>query len=191
MAREQVKLKKAGPAAPLARGALLIEGRVSQDAWALLGDEDEILAGADVVVSLARFKAERETLLARNSGRLGVSIAPADAVEDIAEDVARFATVFVQFPGFRDGRGYSSARLLRERFGYTGELRAIGDVLEDQIFYMLRCGFDAFELRGEHAEAIFARASKTFSVAYQSSADAQAPAHVLRAQLRARGKASE
>lgn len=191
MAREQVKLKKAGPAAPLARNPLLIGGAIVDDPWLLLDDEDEAPAGADIVVSLTRFKAERETLLARNAGRLGVTIAPGEAVEDIGDDTARFAAVFVQFPVFRDGRGFTTARLLRERFGYQGELRAIGDVLEDQIFYMLRCGFDAFEIRGENPEAIYARASKTFSVAYQSSADARLPAHVVRAQKRARGKASE
>jgi uncharacterized protein (DUF934 family) len=188
MAREQVKLKKAGAPAQIKRGQLLIEGKRANDPWTLLGDDAAVPETGDIVVSQTRFKAERETLLARNAGRLGVSVASADAVEEIADDVARLSVIFVEFPIFRDGRGYSSARLLRERFGYKGELRAIGDVLEDQIFYMLRCGFDAFEISAPDPDMIFARASKTFSAVYQPTADGLEPAHVLRARQRA-GKA--
>jgi uncharacterized protein (DUF934 family) len=185
MAREQVKLKKATAPAAIKRGQLLLEGKKAADPWTLLTDEDAVPEGGDIVVSLTRFKAERETLLARNAGRLGVSVASADAVEDIAEDVSRLGVIFIEFPGFRDGRGYSSARLLRERYAYRGELRAIGDVLEDQIFYMLRCGVDALEIASPDPEKIFARAAKTFSAAYQPAVEGPLPAHILRARQRA------
>lgn len=188
MAREQVKLKKSAAPAEIKRGPLLIGGKRADDPWTLLDDEAPLPEGGDVVVSLSRFNEERDQLLARNAGRLGISVASSDAVEDIGEYVSRFGVIFIEFPTFRDGRGYSSARLLRERFGYKGELRAVGDVLEDQIFFMLRCGFDAFEISATNPEDVFARAAKTFTVAYQPAADASVPAYVLRAQKRA-GKA--
>jgi uncharacterized protein (DUF934 family) len=188
MAREQVKLKKAGAPVAIKRGQLLRDGARADDSWTLLADDAAIPAEGDIVVTATRFKAEREALLARNAGRLGVSVASADAIEDIAEDVSRFSVIFVEFPTFRDGRGYSSARLLRERYAYKGELRAIGDVLEDQIFYMLRCGFDALEINAPDPEKIFARAAKSFSVAYQPAVEGLLPAHILRARQRA-GKA--
>jgi phosphoadenosine phosphosulfate reductase len=69
---------------------------------------------------------------------------PADRVEDVALDLGRFASIAISFPGFTDGRGYTSARLVAERYNYTGEIRAIGDVLMDQITLMRRCGVNAF-----------------------------------------------
>jgi len=176
MAREQVKLKKAAAPVGLARGALVKDGvRVAADPWIVVEGDDALPDVGDVVVSAKRFLTEREALLARNAGRLGVLVAPDDAVEDLASDVQRLALVMVHFPVFRDGRGLSSARLLRERFGYAGEVRAVGDVLEDQIFYMLRCGFDAFEIAAQDPEVVFARASKSFSAVYQTAADRRAP----------------
>ena len=189
MAREQVKLKKAGAPAQIKRGPLLIEGKRTDDPWTLLADDAAIPEGGDIVVSQTRFKAEREALLARNAGRLGVSVASCRCrLKTSREDVARFGVIFIEFPGYRDGRGYSSARLLRERYAYKGELRAIGDVLEDQIFYMLRCGIDALEINAPDPEKIVARAAKSFSVAYQPAVDGPLPAHILRARQRA-GKA--
>lgn len=187
MAREQVKRKKAPEAAQLPRGALIAKSgaRVPYDPWVVLNDIDGAPEGADVVVTLSRFKGEREELLGRNSGRLGIVLQPDEAVEDIGADAERFGLVMVHFPAFRDGRGFTTARLLRERFGYKGELRATGDVLEDQIFYMLRCGFDTFELVSNDPEAAFARAAGTFTNAYQATVDGMIPVHRKRAQRRA------
>jgi uncharacterized protein (DUF934 family) len=186
MAREQVKRKKSAGPVEIARGVPIKDGaRVEGDAWRVLDDDAPVPADGDVVVSLTRFQAERQSLFARNGGRLGLMIAPDDAVEDISEDLGedatRFSLVMVQFPVFRDGRGFTSARLLRERYGYRGELRAVGEVLEDQIYFMLRCGFDAFEIVGSDPEAVFARAAKTFSAAYQPAADGLTPVSALRA----------
>ncbi len=94
-------------------------------------------------VPLKTFLEHRETLLA-NPHPLGLLVSPADKVEDVASDLARFASIAINFPAFGDGRGYSSARLLTERYGYKGELRAVGDVLMDQVPLMRRCGIRAF-----------------------------------------------
>lgn len=100
---------------------------------------------------------------------------PADDPAKVADRLAGAARVEVNFPRFTDGRGYSIARLLRERHGYTGELRAVGDVQRDQLFYLSRCGFDAFLLReGEDAEGALA-ALRDFSEAYQASVERPQP----------------
>ncbi len=188
MARDSVKLKKSGPVA-IKRGALVANGvRVENDPWVLLDDETPAPEGADIIVSLTRFKAERETLLARNAGRIGVTLASSEAVEDIADDVQRFALIMLQFPVFRDGRHFTTARLLRERYKYHGELRATGDVLEDQLFFMHRVGFDAFEIQAADPVAAIQRASHTFSAPYQPSSDGVEPVWVRRAQDKNKGQ---
>jgi uncharacterized protein (DUF934 family) len=181
MAREQVKRKAAAKAVELGAGALIRDGALAaDDPWILLADDEAADEGADIVVSMPRFKAEREALLARHAGRLGVLIDAGEAIEEVADDAPRLTLVMVRFPAFRDGRGFTTARLLRERYKYSGELRAVGDVLEDQIFFMLRCGFDAFELIAADPAAAFARASRLFSAAYQPAADRRVPAARLR-----------
>jgi uncharacterized protein (DUF934 family) len=181
MAREQVKRKAAAQAVELGAGALIRDGALApDDPWIVLADDERALDGADIVVSLTRCKAEREELIARKGGKLGVLINAGEAVEEIAADAARFSLVMVRFPAFRDGRGFTTARLLRERYSYKGELRAVGDVLEDQIFFMLRCGFDAFELINAEPVAAYARASRLFTAVYQPASDARAPAPRLR-----------
>ena len=102
-------------------------------------------------------------------------VIPNDAsIDDLGPDVSGFSTIILTFPTFKDGRAYSQARILRERFGYTGEIRARGDVLRDQLLFMRRCGFDAFEFQGAHADAA-AEALKEFSYVYQPCADGAAP----------------
>ncbi|MBI4195787.1 MAG: DUF934 domain-containing protein [Betaproteobacteria bacterium] len=154
--------------------------QVVQDNWRLL---DPAADGAlppvpredgDVIVPLALWRREREKLVARN-GRLGVRLDAHEGPEEIADDIARFEVIAVHFPKFTDGRGYSTARLLRDRYGYKGELRAIGDVQRDQLLYLSRCGFDAFALKeGRDAEAALG-AFSDFSEAYQSSVERPLP----------------
>jgi uncharacterized protein (DUF934 family) len=104
-----------------------------------------------------------------------VRIEPHEDPAALAGRLAAAARVEVNFPKFTDGRGYSIARLLRERFGYRGELRAVGDVQRDQLFYLSRVGFDAFLLRdGEHAADALA-ALRDFSEAYQASVERPQP----------------
>ena len=184
MARDQVKRKQGPAPVEIGRGILVRGGaRIKNDTWRLLEADEHPPQDGDIIVPLERFKAEREVLLARR-GRLGVLLKSDEPVEEIGPDAERFALVMVQFPVFRDGRGLTIARLLRERYRFKGEIRAAGDVLEDQIFFMLRCGFTSFEIIAADPEAAFARAARSFTHAYQASADGLAPAHVQRARRR-------
>ncbi len=109
-----------------------------------------------------------------------VSLANTDPVEDLAPHVGRLRLVVLEFPKFSDGRAYSQARLLRGRLGYRGELRATGGVLQDQIAFMLRCGFDSFESEQQGFGEALARARTLFSVVYQPAEDDQVPASLRR-----------
>ena len=100
--------------------------------------------GIPVIVPKALWLERRAALIAR--GDVGVWLAPADPPGSLVEDIVRLPVIAIDFPQFSDGRGYSSARLLRERYRYTGELRAIGDIQRDQLYYLAQCGFDAFQI---------------------------------------------
>jgi uncharacterized protein (DUF934 family) len=153
--------------------ALIKHGQVVVDRFVHVAENDPLPEGA-VIVSFARFAAEREALLARQA-ELGVRLGSDQLPAEIAADLPRLALVAIDFPRYVDGRGYSSARLLRERIGFRGELRAVGNVLPDQLFYMMRCGFDAFELQaGKRVESALA-ALRAFSVTYQAAADDPRP----------------
>ncbi|OGA05613.1 MAG: oxidoreductase [Betaproteobacteria bacterium RIFCSPLOWO2_02_FULL_64_12] len=152
--------------------AKLIKYRaIATDSWQLLepGAEGALpplpLAG-DVIVPLALWRARREAL-AERSGKLGVWLDSHEDPADIAAELGRFAVVAVNFPKFGDGRGFSTARLLRERYGYRGELRAVGEVLRDQLLFMARCGFDAFLLREDQDAEEALSAFDDFSDGYQ------------------------
>jgi uncharacterized protein (DUF934 family) len=108
-------------------------------------NEGEALPDGPAIVSKKHWLAERE-LLAGRAAPLGLMIAAGEGVDDIAPDLARFALVALDFPKFSDGRAFSTARLLREKHGFAAELRAVGNVLSDQIPYMRRVGFDSFEV---------------------------------------------
>ena len=148
---------------------LIRQRQLREDSWQGLAAGDDKAPPADLLLTLGQWQARREEWLARTTGRLGVQLEPADDPAARAADLPRLALIAVNFPSFTDGRGFSTARLLRERLGYSGELRAVGDVFRDQLFYLSRVGFDAFLLRpGEDAEAALASLD-SFSEAYQSS----------------------
>lgn len=149
---------------------LLKGGKLAQDAWALAPDGATIPDGPGAVVTLARFIAERDLLLARNAP-VGVRLEPADDPAALAADLDRVALIEVNFPKYTDGRGYSQAQLLRRRHGYGGELRAVGHVLRDQLGYMVRAGFDAMTYDSATPEADYVAANSEFSNVYQASAD--------------------
>jgi uncharacterized protein (DUF934 family) len=130
-------------------------------------------AGA-VIVPLAVWQARKAELQSRATP-VGVWLAAGEGPEAIADDLAKLPVVGVHFPKFVDGRGYSTARLLRERFGYQGEIRAIGDVLHDQLFLMARCGFDAFALKEGKDIAKAVAAFETFKNPYQAAVDQPQP----------------
>lgn len=106
---------------------------------------------------------------------LGVLLEPHDDPHGLAADLARIALIAVSFPRFSDGRGYSIARILRGRYRFRGELRAVGDVLIDQLFYLKRVGFDAFALREDQDPAAAAAALRSFTAAYQGASDEPMP----------------
>ena len=130
---------------------LIKNGEVINDSWHLL-DKDATLDGLpnsdSIIVPLALWLEHSHALKARDGG-LGVWLDSDEEVESIADDLSQFQVVALNFPVFSDGRNYSNARLLRDRYQYQGEVRAIGDVLRDQLFFMQRCGFDAFALRAD------------------------------------------
>lgn len=113
--------------------------------------------------------------LGLNDSNFGIWLDGEDDVAQLGEDCQHYNLVALDFPRFVDGRSYSSAYLLRKRYEFTGELRAIGDVLVDQVFYMQRCGFDAFALRADKSIEAAIDALNTFSVRYQTSVDNDKP----------------
>lgn len=146
--------------------------RLVDDAWVTLADDAELPPEGDVVVTLARLRRDRDRLHGR---RIGVR-APGDTEpEELARLLDGVELVVVELPKFTDGRAYTLARLLRTRFGFAGELRATGDVLRDQLFYLARCGFTSFELAPGRDVADALRAFEDFSVTYQPAADHDEP----------------
>jgi uncharacterized protein (DUF934 family) len=154
---------------------LLKNRQVVTDTWQLVGLPPEApgtlpAEGVDAIVSLPLWREQRAALLAR-AGRTGVWLEPADDPAELFANAPLPELIAVRFPAFTDGRGYSIARLLRERHGYRGEVRAIGDVLHDTLFDLLRCGFDAFALRADQDPAEALAAFDAFSEVYQAAVD--------------------
>ena len=146
-----------------------------EDRFVRVADDAAMPAEGAVLVSLPRFEKERAELLARNAP-LGVWLASNQSPAAIANDLDRLALVALDFPVFSDGRAFSSARLLRERHGYKGELRAIGDVLCEQLPFMLRSGFDTFEMKSPKALDEFRAVVGEVRVVYQPTGDGRATA---------------
>lgn len=160
-------------------------GEALTDNWRILAD-DEAVPGDDsaIVVSFDRWFAEQETLSRRNAP-LGLSITNTQPVERLNGDVNRFDLIALNFPKFSDGRAYSQARLLRERLGYRGVLRATGNVLLDQLLFMLRSGFDQFDTAKPVSAEAFRRNVGRFTAFYQPAADHTEP--VFRRRLHGEG----
>lgn len=118
---------------------------VAADDWTFPAAADALPATGRVAVPKARFLAERAALFARNEP-VGLLLESGESLDGVEDDVARLGLVVLRFPRYADGRNYSTARILRDRLGYRGELRAAGDVLRDQIGFLLRAGFDALEI---------------------------------------------
>ena len=165
---------------------LIKDNELVPDPWVTLGDDAALPEGAPAIVSLERWQNERETLIKRNAP-LGIRLRSDQPPGPIAEDLDRFQVIALEFPKFGDGRAYSYARLLRERYGFRGELRAVGNVLRDQALFMLRCGFDAFEVAEDSTLEGWRESFAEISVFYQPTADGRSPAHALRAPVGANG----
>lgn len=161
---------------------LIRHGAPADDPWTSLGDDAPAHDAMDVIVSLERLTLDAGRLKDRK-GRLGARVAAGEDVGALGAHLDALDLVALEFPKFADGRAFSSARLLRERMGFRGELRAVGDVLRDQLFYMVRCGFDAFEIARPDAAEAFAEAMRELSIVYQPAADQRQPAWRRRARV--------
>lgn len=163
--------------------ALIRDGRLVEDQFVGVADDGEMPDQGPVIVSLARWQSESEQLLRRGTP-IGVRLKSDEHPEVIAGELGQLAVVALEFPVFRDGRAYSYAHLLRDRYGFEGEVRAIGDVLLEQLHYMERVGFNAFEFDSDDPERAFRIASEDFSAWYQPAADRRATVAQLRRKKR-------
>jgi len=146
----------------------------AEDPFTWVADDQDLVQG-DLILSLARFEQEGDRLLSEGRA-VGVRLKSDEEVEALAYDLPRIAVVELEFPKFRDGRAYSNARILRERYDYAGEVRAVGDVLREQAHFMLRCGFDAFEPADGSGAQQWQAATQRFRHVYQRAADHRVPA---------------
>ena len=152
---------------------LIKNGAVTENIWTFIDGEGELNDGAPVTLPVDRLLANMDVLTARNAP-YGVRLEPHDAPEALVPHLQQLQLIEVSFPKYTDGRGYSHAQLLRRRYGYAGELRAVGHVLQDQIFYMNRSGFDAYETSRADLSGVLEALSE-YSEAYQPAACEQVP----------------
>ena len=162
---------------------LVKNGKITTDLFVHVADGAELPGDGAILIPAARFL-ENAEVLSKRAGKIGVIWPNNRDLHDLVPYLERFAVVALVFPSFRDGRAYSQARLLRERYGYEGELRATGQVLRDQFVFMLRAGFDAFEVKKDADAAAFAETVKRYSVFYQPTGDGRVTALNRRMQLR-------
>jgi uncharacterized protein (DUF934 family) len=153
---------------------IIVDGQVVTDDWQLITELEEsgVIPSTKVIVPLSVWS--NDTAL-KNREDIGVWINNDIDLAEIDESIINLPLIAVDFPGFMDGRGFSLARLLRERYGYKGEIRAIGHVIRDQLCYLKRCGFNAFCLRDENDLSAALASLNDFNEAYQTSVDQPLP----------------
>jgi uncharacterized protein (DUF934 family) len=169
---------------------LVKNAKISADPFVHVADDEAVPEGGAVLISAKRFL-EDPALFAARVGETGVIWPNNRDLDDLVPHLGQVVVVALVFPSFRDGRAYSQARLLRERHGYKGELRATGQVLRDQFVFMLRAGFDAFEVKKESDAEAFAATVQRYSVFYQPTGDGRVTALHQRMQLRHSESASQ
>lgn len=160
---------------------LIKNGAIVEDDYTQVEpSEDNLeLPAGNVLVSLPTWQQAREQLIAHD-GKIGVTLAPDEFAEAIADDLGHISMVAIRFPAFADGRGYSTAYALRTRYRYDGELRAVGDVFKDTLFYQKRCGFNSFVVREDKNIEEALKGLSFFSESYQASADGSRPLFLRR-----------
>lgn len=159
--------------------ALLKDGKLVDDIYRDVSQDSIVPVIGAIIISLAQWQAHRPSLEERKDP-LGIRLSSDEKAEAIAADLAHFDLIALEFPIFRDGRAYSTARLLRERYGYTGELRAVGDVLLEQLHFMNRVGFNSFDIRSTDAVRDWEIAAADISVWYQPTHDGRSSVLELR-----------
>lgn len=165
---------------------LVRNGELVEDPFVDVSGADTLPERGAIIVSLEQWQSHRDALLARGEP-LGLRLRSDQMPDAVRSDVGHFDVIALEFPKFRDGRAYSYARLLRERYGYAGELRAVGEVLLEQLHFMLRCGFDAFEIRDPDPLGAYRAAAADFSVWYQPTGDGRPTVMQLRRERRQQG----
>lgn len=146
------------------------------DQWTVLSADAELetaLQTQQAIIPLALWQQHKDQL--QHIKPLGIWLDAEQVIEDLVADLPHFSIIALNFPVFTDGRHFSNARLLRERYAYTGEIRAIGDVLRDQLFYMQRCGFDAYAIRADRCPKDALQSLNELSVTYQAAYDQNLP----------------
>ncbi len=159
--------------------ALIKNGELADDSFVFVDDDAALPPNGAVIVGLALWQISREDLLQRSEA-IGLMLKSDQPPELIGDGLQQLAVIALEFPAFRDGRAYSYARLLREKYDFRGELRAVGDVLLEQLHFMVRTGFDAFDIQSDDSLADFEVAAADFSVWYQPTADGRDTALELR-----------
>lgn len=157
------------------------DNQIIEDDWQRLVELEptQDLPAGKVIMPYSYWQANRDKLIAENK-KYAVCINGDVETEEVAGDLSCFELIALEFPVFTDGRSYSHARLLRDRYGYQGELRAVGDVLRDQLFFMQRCGIDSYQLREDKNLEDALKAFTEFSVKYQTAADQAQPIYKIR-----------
>ncbi len=152
---------------------IIRNGAIVSDSYQLVTEIGE-LPNSDIIVSFAVLQ-QQSTIVLAHSHKKGVMLKPDQHPELIAEHLPHLDIIALDFPAFADGRGYSYAVLLRQRYGFTGELRATGDIFKDNLFYLKRCGFDSFAVRADKDINIALQGLNDFSLGYQASVDESLP----------------
>jgi len=162
---------------PLIIRANTLLPQVENDPWLLIRDITETAAMADAhcILPLALWQAQRALGVLHANSHTGVWIGASDEYEARIDELLTLPLIAIDFPSFRDGRAYTVAFLLRTRYGYRGELRAIGDVLRDQLFYMHRCGFDTFVVREDKDIQDALKGLTEYTIRYQGAVDDPVP----------------
>lgn len=158
---------------------LIKDRQIIDDQWVLIKESSQLedllaYSGKDLIVPLSFWREERDRIL-RRSGKTAVWLNSNELPQSLGADLHNLEIIALNFPIFSDGRSYTSARELRSNLGYKGEIRAIGDVLRDQLYYMSRCGFDAFLMREDQNLEKALSAFNDFTDAYQVSVDKPIP----------------
>ncbi len=152
--------------------AIIKNNQVVDDQWTLLSADaplNQALQTPFAIIPFSLWQQHKSTL--QHVKPLAVWLEASEIIEDLAEDLSNFDMIALNFPVFTDGRHFSSARLLRERYAYQGEVRAIGDVFRDQLFFMQRCGFDAYAVRADRCPNDALQGLTELSVTYQGACD--------------------
>jgi len=153
---------------------LLKDNQIIEDSWAFLDDSAETLPSGNLLLSLEQWQ-QFSDQLSQHNGELGLWLEGNAEIDTVIDSLQQLSLIAIKFPKFVDGRGFSLARLLRERYNYNGELRAIGEFIRDQLYLLKRCGFNAFQLTEDQDLSEASKSLSDFSETYQVSADQQEP----------------